>query len=102
MEKTERSDTTNRQYSIVNIQFGYGLSALDIYPQSQLVLSEKSINPKSREERYTCDQKKGPKTSPLSYKPKNNRPQKDPCIDPSREYPVDLSADVYWFIPNGQ
>ena len=27
MEKTERSDTTNIQYSIVNIQFGSGISA---------------------------------------------------------------------------
>jgi len=28
IEKTERSDTTNLQYSIVNIQFGSGLSGL--------------------------------------------------------------------------
>lgn len=28
LEKTERSDTTNSQYSIVSIQFGSGLSGL--------------------------------------------------------------------------
>jgi len=28
--KTERSDTTNLQYSIVNIQFGYGLAGLGL------------------------------------------------------------------------
>jgi hypothetical protein len=28
IEKTERSDTTNIQYSIVNIQFGSGLAGL--------------------------------------------------------------------------
>jgi hypothetical protein len=27
-KKTERSDTTNRQYSIVNIQFGSGFAGL--------------------------------------------------------------------------
>jgi len=37
IEKTERSDTTNLQYSIVNIQFGSGLSGLGYNLVSRLI-----------------------------------------------------------------
>ena len=43
IEKTERSDTTNRQYSIVNIQFGSGLSGLGITSYINNVFDKSTI-----------------------------------------------------------